>query len=535
MRIYPKVIILATVFLWSLTIWSQTATLQHTVKKGESLYGIARQYGVSQEEIINLNPSASSGLKAGQTLQIPTNDNTVANSDSYSSTSVKDNADDDNSAIIPSDDSIVEKEQTAQSGVVTSYRPYKVKKGDTFASIAAECSVSESDLRAANPDVSKPKRGMTLYVPVIEVQEEESVIATQPESDVAKDDTLRVAIVLPFNLTASEPTKTAKLYTEFYKGFLIALDEIRKDSNKPINIYAYDSSAGIDYEALRMMNLIFAPDNEEQIKRLAEIGDNTGALVVNAFVVHSDLWTSHSSIYQVNAPQSVISEKVINWIEGHRSNCEVIFLVDNSSEQKETASQIKDKLNTKPWREVTVSGRLNSDTLSASLEFGKHYIFIPTTGSRRTLSRILPALAKTKENRPDVDITLLGYPEWTTYLDDFGNQMSRACTTIYSRFFYDPSNSKVADFEEKMQRWYGEHTMAAAPRFGLLGYDCGRYFLKALIDGDFDFNKRNRYNEGLQSGFKPLKAETTDGGVVNTAVYFIELSPGSNSIKKTLK
>lgn len=529
MRIYPKAIVLVTMLLLALTAWSQTTILQHTVEKGESLYGIARRYGVSQDEIIELNPSASSGLKAGQILQIPGNATSEDNN-----ASIRDDANDSSSSA-SSDGTIAGEEQTIQSGVVTGYRPYKVKRGDTFASIAKECSVSESDLRAANPDVSYPKRGATLYVPIIESQKEDSVIVALPEPDVVTDDTLRVAVLLPFNLTTSEPDKTARLYTEFYKGFLIALEEIRKDANKPIAVYAYDSSNGIDYEALRVMNLIFAPDNEEQIKRIAEIGDETGAIVVNALVVRSDLWTSHSSIYQVNTPQSIISEEVIDWLENQRNNSEVILLVDSSSEQKETTTQIRNKLSNRPWREITMTGRINSDTLSASLEFGKHYIFIPTSGTRRTLSRILPALAKTKENRPDVDITLLGHPEWITYIDDFGNQMSRVGTTIYSRFFYDPANSKIADFEEKMQYWYGEHTMAATPCFGLLGYDCGRYFLKALIDGDTGFNKRNRYRDGLQYGFKPVKPEATNGGVVNSAIYFIELSSGSNSIKRTLK
>jgi LysM repeat protein len=43
----------------------------HTVEKKETLFAISRQYGVSVEEITKANPGIESGLKEGQTLRIP--------------------------------------------------------------------------------------------------------------------------------------------------------------------------------------------------------------------------------------------------------------------------------------------------------------------------------------------------------------------------------------------------------------------------------------------------------------------------------
>jgi LysM repeat protein len=43
----------------------------HTVKPGETLYGISRAYNVSQKEIAIENPGAISGLQIGQSLKIP--------------------------------------------------------------------------------------------------------------------------------------------------------------------------------------------------------------------------------------------------------------------------------------------------------------------------------------------------------------------------------------------------------------------------------------------------------------------------------
>lgn len=52
---------------------SITNYITYTVKKGDNLYGIARAYGTTQQEIMNLNNLSSNLLSIGQTLRIPTN------------------------------------------------------------------------------------------------------------------------------------------------------------------------------------------------------------------------------------------------------------------------------------------------------------------------------------------------------------------------------------------------------------------------------------------------------------------------------
>ena len=43
----------------------------HTIEKGQSLYSIASMYGVTQADIIRLNPGSDDKIYAGQTLRIP--------------------------------------------------------------------------------------------------------------------------------------------------------------------------------------------------------------------------------------------------------------------------------------------------------------------------------------------------------------------------------------------------------------------------------------------------------------------------------
>ena len=43
----------------------------HTIEKGQSLYSIASMYGVSQADIIKLNPGSDERIFIGRTLRIP--------------------------------------------------------------------------------------------------------------------------------------------------------------------------------------------------------------------------------------------------------------------------------------------------------------------------------------------------------------------------------------------------------------------------------------------------------------------------------
>jgi LysM repeat protein len=47
------------------------ATLKHTAAPKETIYGIARQYNVSVDELIKVNPDLADGLKVGQVITIP--------------------------------------------------------------------------------------------------------------------------------------------------------------------------------------------------------------------------------------------------------------------------------------------------------------------------------------------------------------------------------------------------------------------------------------------------------------------------------
>lgn len=564
-------------------------SFDHIVEKGETLYGIAKNYGVSTNDIIKLNSNANSGIKEGQTLKIPQNAAMQQGQEIAAATETEVTPEDTTLIYVtirPGDtlfstakryntsiDKLMElnpgiSPQNFKSGEVIRVRPnyyttitterettefhtYEIKRGDTYFSIARNFNVSVNDLKAANPDMKKLKRGKTLYIPI---KKTETVVVDPSMSGLLKDqlasnespiiqemydsihvfrddNNINVALLLPFMLNNQLQSKQARLYTEFYKGFLLAVDTIRKNNtSKRINIFAYDtqdSQARVDsilnMPALAEMDMIFTPDDDNHIARIARYGTEHKIAVINSFSLKNDIYNDYSTLFQVNTPQNYMQAKLFDFFDDTFRGYEVVFINLESESEKEMIGELKAHLSAKDvnYTTIDINTSLQADTLNQALMQGKRYVIIPTSGSRNILIKSLDAIKNVKIGRYDISLCMLGHPEWATYTAEFGADFNRVDTYIYSRFFTRPDSPAVHNFDDTFHRWYGEYMIYAAPKFGLLGYDTGRYFLELFMRGK-DYNNNFKY-DGLQNCFD-FDRVSNWSGFINKSVYFIHFT-----------
>lgn len=560
-------------------------TFTHTVEKGETLYGIAKNYGTTIDDIIAYNPESSAGIKEGQTLQIPQTP-TVTNEVDMSHTT--DTVSQDTTIIYvtirqgdtmfsmakrynTSIDKLMElnpgiSPQNFKSGEVIRIRPnyfttieaeketivfntYKVERGDTYFSLARRFGVSVDDLRAANPEMKKLKRGKIIYIPIKKTE----TVQISP-SDLLKDDiksgeshviqeiydsihvfkddnNINVALMLPLMLNQQSQSKQARLFTEFYKGFLLAVDTVRMmHCNKRINIFAYDtqdSPSHIDSilksPAMAEMDMIFTPDDSDQIARIAQYGTENKIAVINSFSLKNDIYNEYPTLFQVNTPQNYLQAKLFDFFDETFRGYDVLFINMPSEEEKEMISELKAHLSAKniSYTTLDINSSLQADTLNQILIPGRKYVIIPTSSSRNILVKSFDAIKRVKLDRYDVNLCMLGHPEWTTYTAEFGSDFHQIDTYFYSRFFNQRDEDAIQDFDEKYHRWYGEYMIYAAPKFGLLGYDTGYYFLTLFMQGK-DYNNNFIY-EGLQNSFDFARISNWSG-FINKSAYFIHFT-----------
>jgi membrane-bound lytic murein transglycosylase D len=120
------------------------AAVQHVVQSGDTLFGVARRYGLNLAQLTEANPALDSQLKPGQRIRLPANNIAVQEVPAIQPASFKTNA-----------------KKTAQP------LRYTVKRGDTLHAIAQRFDISLADIKTWNPVFKKSSRiqaGQTVIV-----------------------------------------------------------------------------------------------------------------------------------------------------------------------------------------------------------------------------------------------------------------------------------------------------------------------------------------------------------------------------------
>ena len=263
----------------------------HTIEKGQSLYSIASMYGVSQADIIKLNPGSDERIFIGRTLRIPRSAanaqketyHTIASGETLYRLTVKYNVSakaicDANPGLsaenfrigqvilIPSTteaETMAPTETLSNNTVVANNNipgpiesrcrdMHKVKRKETVFSISREYGISEAELIAANPELkgeNKIKKGTFLCIPYPKAQTEQSaqLQATPTNSELFRENrketerfsTIKAAVILPF-LDGVSKSESSRM-VEYYEGLLMAVDSLKRTGTS-IDLYTYNEN-----------------------------------------------------------------------------------------------------------------------------------------------------------------------------------------------------------------------------------------------------------------------------------------------------
>jgi LysM repeat protein len=199
----------------------------HIVKKGETLWKMAKVYSVSQDDIILANPEANKEIKSGQKIKIPIKKSGLNN----------------NVELIN----------------------YTVEKGEGLFAIAKKYSVSVDDIKSANPGITeKIKADQIIKIPIKPCNKtnfsKKDTISLKKEDSAKYDfnkpkllNSYNIELMIPFyldNINQIDPDvqnikdKDADDYTSFtfvqyYEGILMAVDSLKKIGFSA-KIYVYD-------------------------------------------------------------------------------------------------------------------------------------------------------------------------------------------------------------------------------------------------------------------------------------------------------
>jgi len=573
-------IVLSFLFFATLSLLSQDVAYSfngqdgkifyHTVEQGQTVYGISIMYHVSEEDIYNLNPSSREYIKIGETLKIPQKNsfNPSIENDLYIFHTIQPgetiygvsrqyhitqeqlaNA---NLGLTPQTFAagktiripagLMQVVPVTERRMVTKEIEYTVKRRETLFSICRTFKVTDEQLKKLNPELRNGlKSGMTIKIPF---ETEETVVITPDQNEIdintllayrnisTKVDTVKIALLLPF----SDP-RLSNTRTEFYEGILLAVMDMR-DLGVVIEIMPLDIGTGtqklnevLRNDLPRNYNLIIGGETIEQIEIIADFVRLTRIKYLIPFSSGCESITStNANVFQVNTSSQNLLSFATSWVCSMFANYNIIFLNTNDPKEDKTPfiRALKADLSQHfiAFHQIDYNVNSFSTDISGFLSATKPNLIIPISSSLETLDKIRGPLRSLSESRSATQITLFGYPEWQKYSDDIKNKYLEDFyalnTHIYSSFYTNNLSTEIQQFKVKYRYWFNKNMINIYPKYAILGYDVGMFFISAIhsFGTNFENNIGQVNYNSKQNGFR-FERVNNWGGFMNKNLYIV--------------
>ncbi len=540
----------------------------HIVRKRETLFGLARQYGVSMQDIIDANPEVEEGLKVSQTIIIP-----------------KKHLD------TLGDASPQESER---------FIYHEVQPREGFFAISQKYGVSQEVIKRFNYDLVKDgiKLGTVLKIPR---SPSDTVYSDQPLHAQYKQETeiqthttpstptrficdtftynpqknvFNVALLLPFyqddvreqitdieGETQTSPQDAEQntisagtaLFLDFYQGALLAIDSLKKEGFS-VNLHVFNSDKKektirplLNEKGIKDAHLIIGPIYPEAQKSIAEFALENRIPLVSPFSQNSYQLETNPYFLQVTPSFSTQLEEFSKSIELctgynivllHEEDSTNINLIKNYKEM--LRAKISDCRNPNMIHFKEVSYKPGSpaatvqEKISHSLVLDRENLILVPSNNEAFVSDLLGSLhaLHTIHKYP---ISIYGFPRWQRFRNVQLDYYYQLQLHLFAPFFVDYTDSSVKNFIEK----YRETFRAEPNSYAFQGYDVMFYFLNALKKYGEEFLyclPQHRMNL-LRSSYH-FERNNQKGGLENRTIYNLRYSKNfeisrdrSNTIK----
>ena len=510
--------------------------VEHTVRRGETMYGIARQYEVSMEEILEHNPQAASGLRPRDVLRIPQR----------------------------------KQAQQAQIPAQPEGKVHTVAPGETLFSISRNYGFSVDDLIMFNPGLTTDiKPGQQIRIPEVVTLPMDAEFPTQPEGlvfmppeeakpepvgpepdpdcqDVNLKQYYNVALLIPLyleeldslsDLASMPPTHRSFSFIEYYKGLLIALDSVKADTGAEITMHVFDvdQSLGkardvINRPGFSDMDLIIGPFHSQPLSLVAGFGLRNNIPVVSPLLDDRNQLRGFPNLFQAIPSMRAQLDDLANYIARTYTDQNII-LVHNSQAQamelingfKENLSMeirrnrhFQDSLNLARVNGYFVNGALVGERLTNVMVINdtvlatrapevpparyqrenplKEVIFV-----REGVEGVLQALSPNQKNivvtliggeaflsdylrklyleAREYDVAVFGTPQWQNYQSIEVDYLQNLNVHIFSPDYLDFRDPHVRDFVLR----YRQVFRSEPQDYAFKGVQAGWFFLNALV------------------------------------------------------
>lgn len=514
----------------------------HIVLERQTLYSIAKAYGVTIEEIYQMNPAVKeSGLKKNAVILIP-----IAKPQ-------------EKEVAVAQEKNSDKEEKSAGKEEKGQVRMHTVKWYENLESIAADYGVTVEQIMSANNlKTKKLSSRQKLIIPEpqkvtenkqaetgnkqAEVENEETeheVEYVQPASesetagreiaeedmapvtDFASKEKVEITLLLPLK---ADGNSCSHNNMDFYCGALLAAKDLSENGiSSDIRIYDIaDGNIPVTRSRLEASDIIIGPVSSGDITRLKEVGCMDKYIISPLDPRAEALARSREGIIQVPTSHDVQHQELVRWIESEvGSKDAVVMISEKGARQSESISQLKAAVgnSTLPVRNFSYSileGRSVLEPLERLLnQEGRNRIIIASE-SEAFVNDVIRNVNLLIHNK--FDIVLYGPAKIRNFetieVENLHNGNLHICTS----YNIDYNNERVRDFIYRYRALF----RAEPTQYAFQGYDIIYYFATLCAKFGENWERMLTVSEKdmLQSNFNFVRTES--GSYTNKGVRKVE-------------
>ena len=475
----------------------------HVVTAKQTLYSIAKVYGVSLQDIYDANRNLdleSKGLKAGQVLLIPV----VAAAKTAEKT------------VDPPKEPKMTVSPSENGGI-----PAKMAENDGQPAESTAPTTASSEAPAAESPTAEEQDGRSLFPKLRELLE---TLASTPGEDstfVADiPEVINVSILLPFGAGSMADSKSV----DFYSGALLAARDLGNRGIR-MEINAYDIAGGkLTYSMVNNADVVLGPVSEADVMAAARMA-NVGRYIISPLEPRTAGMADTLRVIQAPTPARAQAEDAVRWAMADMVPGDSLVLIrEKGKTPGETAQALIKALQESGHRYATISYDL-LDGLQIQP------VFVDKSSPNGTTRYLIASDEESFVNDAVRNINLMAYKKQAvalygpsrlrSYATIETENLHNVCSHVSATYQTDYMSPSVQAFIMAYRALYG----AEPNQFAFHGYDCLTYFVTMCSRYGRNWFQRlpAEGGHGLQTDFSFGLAPRA--GQVNQAVRRVIYTP----------
>ncbi len=547
----------------------------HTVKQGETIYSLTRQYDVTENILFETNPGLQeSGLRVDEVIRIPKAPRRSPIKESLSSDEQQPVTSNTNSNYIEHEVQAGEtlysltrrynitasemislnpelsdglkvgqrlkitrrqmtfkNEQmqamtTATDSTRQPFTLYRIKEGDKLSDILSAFDITYEDLERFNPRLQEGlKPGRMLLVPLRPTKDESVKRDTSLYSldrVYPKGKIVRIALFLPLDMERDDMDEQGnhkwvednEVSLSFYAGVKLALDSLMGNGVRSEVWVFSDKSISKDIIAgMDSMDIVIGPIFQKELKKLqrALSKQDINVPMVSPLSLEQNI-LQIPNVYQCLPSAEVQVEAIAKYINRRHPGKRVLLLHQSDNVYADRAKGFIHNLN--DTNTISMKGDISDDVLDAyfdELGDSTEQLVVVLGSSQTYIANVVNTLA----SRRNENIRLFSESELVKMPTVELKKLGRLQLVRPENYFINIEHHGLSDFMASHKRTFNRE----ANRFAMQGFDVTWYFINEIIGNNIE-------QEPLQQYFR--FSQTPSGSFENVQRVWIELDRNLN-------